>query len=1014
MTSPIWITPAGSLGIIPDEEFYQFILSVYDASQTPQEVSGTVSFDTNRVNPTTGRLDPRIVYGTGTSFTTELEPGDRLISEHDVVLGVVSRIVSDTELFLFQDATFTSPSVTVRSADNITFTKISGELPVGLHIDQFGNMSGVPINGELEGVPAAVQTVTTSTFTIRATNRSGKIADRTFNITVAGVNPISISPKNVSLGEYFDGDLFSYQLNAYNYKTTSTVTWTVDSANLPIGVTLDSSGLLRGYIHPDSIGSAVPLKTFNFTVSVTDGFTIDSSNYSIDVYNRALFTADSDLLHADNTNVDISITKKFTPVLYNFVTAIDTATQGNYYAYHFIGDDFNGDNIEFSVSEDSEDALPAGLTLDSRTGWLTGSVPFGPLSVTTYNITIRLAKTDPTLSDYYVERTFALPVVSQISNSTIWNTSSDLGAIENGSISTLFVSAYTPSNRPLQYRITNGRLPPGLSLTVDGLIIGRPIFEAFMLDHGTTTFKDLTTFDEVFTFTIEAYSSDLLVVDPKDFFIRVATTNVTPYENLYIRALPSREQRFVYNQLINNTDIFPLSSIYRASDPWFGKNINLRSLFLTGLAPATDQDYLGEVAVGEDTVLGALTKNHYRKTLTYGDVKTARALDENFNVKYEVVYVDLIDTSTNSAGESAPVDIILPENSSDITDVYPNSFDNMRDRIVNFPTIGYTNKSILPEWMTSRQENGNVLGFTRALVLAYTEPNKSSEIAYRVTQEINNLKLVGYTIDRYEWDHHLSSNWVKESGSYVSLNITGTCDSNVTSRYVSASLVSDPGTITFNTSTSQTISGTSTYFSSNVEVGDHIVVGNLVLGTVGNISSNTSMTLVSLPAYDNFEYTVVRANGNTITGNGTISFSTTSADITGIATRFSDIIVSNVSNCAIEVNGIRLGNVSSVTNDTRLVLTSNASVNVEDDSFGHYGTRFTTELNVGDNVVSNTFVVIGEVSKVINDYSLRLVANATVTLANSTGLLHNATLGEPDDGMTYLKYPEVTISTNLY
>lgn len=746
MSSPIWITPAGSLGTIPDEEFYQFILNVYDTSQTPQIVQGTLTF--TELSKT--------VIGDGSQFTADLEVGDRLISEYDVVLGIVGEIVSNTELKLFQDATFTASNVIARSADNITFSLISGELPVGLHIDQFGNMSGVPINGEIEGVPAPVSVVTTSTFTIRATNRSGKIADRTFSLTVAGVNPITMTPKNISLGFAFDGDFFSYQLYAYNYRPTSTVVWSVDNFLLPPGLSLSSTGLLRGYILPESVGPTDDSVVYSFKISVTDGYTIDTSNFTITVYNRALFTADSGDIHTDNEMVDISIANKYTPVLYNFDTTIDTATQGNYYAYQFVGRDFNNDPIAYTISESSEDQLPSGLNLDPNTGWISGVVPYGALSVTSYNLTIRLTKTTPGLTEYYVEREFSLPVVSQISDSTIWVTDSYLGAINNGDISTFAVSAYTPSNRSLQYRVVGGELPAGLSLTVEGLIVGRVGFEVFLIDRGATTFNDGTTFDQTHNVTIETYSSDLLVVGRKDFTIRVAATNIKPYENLYIRALPTREQRNTYAQIINNTDIFAPANIYRAGDPWFGKNITLRSLFLTGLNPMADTDYVS-----------AMTKNHYRKTLAYGNVKTARALDQNFNIKYEVVYVDLVDESANASGQSAPMDITVPTNSAGITHVYPNSFDNMRDRITSNDAIGYANKSILPEWMTSRQADGRVLGFTRALVLCYTQPGKSSEIAYRVSQVIDDLRLVGYTIDRYEWDIYLSAGYDKSAGEFL-------------------------------------------------------------------------------------------------------------------------------------------------------------------------------------------------------------------------------------------------------
>ena len=91
---------------------------------------------------------------------------------------------------------------------------IAGSLPPGLHLDTSGNVQGVPVNLLLEGVPSAVSKVTTSKFTIRVTNQASKVTDRTFTLSVAGIVPPQIIPKNVELGQYFDGELVYLQLYA--------------------------------------------------------------------------------------------------------------------------------------------------------------------------------------------------------------------------------------------------------------------------------------------------------------------------------------------------------------------------------------------------------------------------------------------------------------------------------------------------------------------------------------------------------------------------------------------------------------------------------------------------------------------------------------------------------------------------------------------------------------------------------------------------------------------------------
>jgi hypothetical protein len=97
----------------------------------------------------------------------------------------------------------------------------------------------------------------------------------------------------------------------------------------------------------------------------------------------------------------------------------------------------------------------------------------------------------------------------------------------------------------------------------------------------TTTFdKNTTTFDNIKKFTITAQTVDGYVSDTKTFTIKIDNYNSLPYENIYVRAFPRKEQRDSYKSVINNQSIFPDEIIYRASDPWFGRQTELMSLFL--------------------------------------------------------------------------------------------------------------------------------------------------------------------------------------------------------------------------------------------------------------------------------------------------------------------------------------------------------------------------------------------------------------------------------------------------
>jgi hypothetical protein len=290
------------------------------------------------------------------------------------------------------------------------------------------------------------------------------------------------------------------------------------------------------------------------------------------------------------------------------------------------------------------------------------------------------------------------------------------------------------------------------------------------LDGGITTIdKRNTTFDETYTFSVTARDIDQTASAVRLFTISVIGRNTTPYENLYLKALPSLGQRRLFLDIVQNTNIFPNELIYRNEDPYFGIAKELRTLFLPGLTPSELEDYAL-----------AAERNHFIKRITStGQIKTAVARDNNFNVKYEVVYLEIQDENTNARGQS-PADSIDLSNIIDTpyydrqgnayTIATPNAFGNMNNTMAN--ALGYANKGALPDWMTSRQADGRVLGFTRAVVLAYTVPNASELIAYRLTKLNFNFNQIDFTVDRYVLDNNLSSNYDIESGSFVSSNET--------------------------------------------------------------------------------------------------------------------------------------------------------------------------------------------------------------------------------------------------
>ena len=462
--------------------------------------------------------------------------------------------------------------------------------------------------------------------------------------------------------------------------------------------------------------------------------------------------------------------------------------------------------------------LPQGLAIDINSGWLTGTLPEQTINEVTYTFSIVVYKRD--YPGYSTNRQFTLTVLGDLNNLIDWVTPSYLGTIENGAVSDLFVHAISRKGKTLYYEYaadSHIRLPQGLELLSSGIISGRVSFEVFSLDQGETTLDgNGTTFDNTYEFSITARDFDNTIEETRSFTIKVLQRNRIPYDNLYLKALLSREQRTEFQTILQDKSVFPLNLIYRNEDPFYGLSQDIKTLFLAGLNPSLLSQYAA-----------AVSTNHFTKHVNFGQIKTAIATDgsydvietatsatigvfkdnigfipndEYFNnpyvtadsipagtqlgtehVRYEVVYAEINDDNTNSQGQgpaAATADAIdlhglitnpyydLEDNAYYIA--YPNSFENMTNVVVQGSNaIGYVNQGALPDWMTSKQPDGRVLGFTRAVVLAYTQPGASDTIAYRFQQAEYNLNELDFTVDRYQLDNSYTTNYDITANAFI-------------------------------------------------------------------------------------------------------------------------------------------------------------------------------------------------------------------------------------------------------
>lgn len=645
----------------------------------------------------------------------------------------------------------------------VYYQLIAGNLPPGIQINETGILSGSPqIGAVIQGVPLDVPIDTTSKFAIRAytvvngTTVIDKLADRTFTLTVTGQSEVTWTTPAGQIATYYDGQqITDLAVEYYDPDIYATNVVTLIAGALPTGLTISTAGVISGYTSPNPDSTATDT-TYEFTLRVTNGITSDVRTFSILVYARSTMTADNTNITADNTFITADTSPLQPPIITTPEGSIGSIRSDNFYAFQFVGIDFSENAFQF-IGED----LPPGLTLDPNSGWLYGYVPFEGLSSTTYDFSLIAREVDnPDVfsEPYYYSLTINGPVNSDV----IWLTDSDLGTIDNGSTSTLYVEAVNVAGLGLQYQLLSGSdslLPQGLQLLTSGHIAGRVSFDTFAVDGGTTTFdvglntvNQPTTFDMIHTFTVNAYSVNGVVNVNKTFSIRVVRRYNEPYDNLYIQAMPPFNDRAILESLLQNTSIFPPALIYRNDDPNFGVARNVVYRHAYGLTAATIDEYVA-----------SLNLNHYWKNLTLGEIKTARALDDLGNVIYEVVYSEVVDNLVNNEGVSVgkQVTLGLPVTTPMyVSTVYPNSLFDMRNQVID--VVGQIS-NVLPRWMLSRQANGQTLGFTNAWVIAYVNPGQSGQIAYNIQQRFGDqLNQIDFQVDRYELDNLLTKNWNRE------------------------------------------------------------------------------------------------------------------------------------------------------------------------------------------------------------------------------------------------------------
>jgi hypothetical protein len=796
MAQPIWNTPAGSLGTYPFG-----ILSEYTLSA--QAVLPAVSLEYILLS---GSLPPGlslsiegVISGIPTLVTTEtistfaVRVTDNYGSIRDRTFSITitgSALPSFTTppgiLLTVNDSVWVELPIEYSNPDSSNTVEINlleGTLPPGLEINNQGIIRGY----------AAAPTVNVSVPTITT---AATLTETTNIITCLSTTGFTLGRPVIFTGTVVFGDIsagYVYYIKSILSSTTFTISFTPNGTT----VTLSSgTGFMTVTCPAINVGQPT-IRTYNFSLQLDSPIGSDINNYSITVVNQNTPTSQGGPGKPVNTREPVILNTR--PESYNVTTNIyygyyvlpsetaeyntypitvpafiGTFQSNDYFSFKIIGKDFDNNDLTYVFS-----GLPLGLTGDSLTGWVTGTPILTSAGINQYGFSVAVYKTLSTSiqSPFY---NFSFNVSNNIDATVIWITPDYLGVIPNGTISIKSVIAECQVD--LNYRITSGSLPPNLTLLSNGEITG------YVANQPSTVLLNQNDTTD-YTFEIEAYSPEFPIIkNTKTFTITVLQKYKQPTDILYIKATPSLGDREILNTLLTNTTIIPTEYLYRPNDVYFGK--------------ASDVIYehaYGIYASDIDEYIAAVTRNHYWRNITLGEIKTAQAKDSNGNIIYEVVYSQVIDNLQNPKGVSVsegiywprPINLFLGPWYTSATDIftsyvdineqlyytsltpgfarnlYPNSLFNMRNRVGQ--VLGQEfDSTLLPAWMTSQQENGSTLGYTQAWVICYTKPGYATIVKNNIeTMWIQpdgyaySLNMINFKIDRFSVDKQITYNYDK-------------------------------------------------------------------------------------------------------------------------------------------------------------------------------------------------------------------------------------------------------------
>ena len=118
--------------------------------------------------------------------------------------------------------------------------------------------------------------------------------------------------------------------------------------------------------------------------------------------------------------------------------------------------------------------LPYGMEFDFTTAEIFGTVPYQPAITESYQFTVKAIRFGQSAEQAISRRVFTVDILGEVESVMEWVSPNDLGTIDSGYVSTLaLVASTTLAGSAVIYTLEGGKLPPGLTLNLDGEIVGK-------------------------------------------------------------------------------------------------------------------------------------------------------------------------------------------------------------------------------------------------------------------------------------------------------------------------------------------------------------------------------------------------------------------------------------------------------------------------------------------------------------------------------------------------------------